>query len=304
MTNYNYNGTRYSDLEPIFDPNDRIVKYNDGVFASMRCTGKTPDFLALHLKRLYESAIFLQLKPFPPFKKWQDIPLSFWETEIERVFGNDEDYAEMCTGKQAYRVRIQLYRDGSGLFSPTTNEAGFCITMEAIEALEQIFKKGLTLGFSKNVLLAPHAQPEYTTLKMPNSLPYILANIERQAEKLDEILIFDSKDYLVEGGSSNIICFAENTLFYTDHVLQGGYSGITQEIIINEIAPLLGISTQKMRLHKRVLPTVNEILVVNAVQGIRFVKKLKVENEVFTYKNSTTVDTIHELHRKIAVLPQ
>lgn len=292
MINFNYNGIRRNDYKPVFSANDRIVLYNDGIFASMRCAGKTPNLLALHIKRLYESAIFIQLKPFKPFKKWQDIPLTFWETEIERVFGNDDDYEEMVAGGQNYRVRIQLYRDSSGLYTPTTNDTGFCIIMEAMEPLENFSKKGLTAGFSENVLLTPHAQPEYATLKMPNTMPYILANIERKAKKLDEILIFNSKGYLVEGGSSNIICFAENTLFYTDHVLQGGYSGTTQDIIINKIAPLLGIPTQKMRLHKRVLPTVNEILVANAVQGIRFVKKLKAENTVFEYKNEVA-EAVH-----------
>jgi branched-chain amino acid aminotransferase len=279
----NLNGKLYNENEPLFTAQSRLVRYNDGVFASMRYTENGCTYLDTHLKRLYESAVFLQLQPFAPFKAWDEIPISFWKNEIERLI--------LAQPNQNFRIRIYLFRTGSGLYSPTSNTAEFLITAEKIDAItpENFAKNkqqnGLTIGFSDQTRLAPHAQPEYATLKMPNAMPYILANIERQTKKLDEILLFDSKGYLVEGASSNIMCFAENTLFYTDHARKGGYAGVTQQIIIDTIAPKLGITTQKMQLHQRVLPTVEEILIVNAVQGVRFAKALEVKNEVHTYKN-------------------
>ena len=273
----NLNGKLYAANEPLFAAESRFVRYNDGVFASMRYTENSCSFLDLHIKRLYESAAFLQLKPFAPYKTWSEISVSFWENEIKKL----------AIESGNYRIRLHFFRTGNGLYTPITNSAEFLITAEKIDVItkENFAQSGLTLGFSTKTQLAPHAQPEYTTLKLPNAMAYILANIERKAKNFDEILLFDAKGYLVEGASSNIMCFAENTLFYTDHARKGGYAGITQEFIIDEIAPKIGIPTQKMQLHQRVLPTVDEIIIVNAVQGVRFAKALQVENETYLYKN-------------------
>jgi branched-chain amino acid aminotransferase len=281
--NLNHNGKIIANDTLLFSASDRLVKYNDGVFASMRYSKGEARFLAAHIARLQESAAFLKLQPFGNFKRWQDIPLSFWQAEIAKIFEQSKPENDA-----AFRLRIQLYRVGEGLFTPKTNETGFIITAEPINVLtEKTFQKsGLTIGFSEEVRLAAHAQAEYAFLKIANATPYILANIERQARNLDEILLFDNKGYLVEAASSNVLCFAENTLFYTDHTVQGGYSGVTQQIIIEKIAPSLGITTQKMRLHQRVFHTLEEVILVNAVQEIRFAAQLKTENSVIKYKQT------------------
>ena len=108
----NYNGFLVEKGEKLFNTGNRSFKFGDGIFETMRVENGKVVYWEDHYKRLKLGLTTLQLDD----KKF---PVSKWEEEIEKVvYKNKYQYA---------KLRLTVYRESPGLYTPMTNKLGFVI---------------------------------------------------------------------------------------------------------------------------------------------------------------------------------
>ena len=122
-----YNGMLANPKEVKLTLENRGFRYGDGLFETMRMfDGKMP-FLDLHLERLDTGIKMLQLElPTAHYG------IDYWNYEIRRIV----KYYRQKYPKQAknYRMRLTIFRNDGGFYTPLTNEASYVLELEPLKS--------------------------------------------------------------------------------------------------------------------------------------------------------------------------
>lgn len=235
------------------------------------CAGRIP-LWALHYERLREGMKALRMD-IP-----DDYSADYFQKEIEKLTGT----------KSNFRIRLSVYRSDGGLYTPSSDLPNFLI--EAKETPESHFPKqlnGLTLAWYDEAPIL--SKTRLAGIKSANALPYILAAKYCKTFHLDDCLIFNEKGNIAEAVSSNIFIIKAGKIL-TPHLRAGCVAGVMRKAVI-QIAKKLGIVVkEQIALHPKHVFTADGIFLTNAVQGIRWVKK--VEHTEFAYPKM--IDILHE----------
>jgi len=236
---------------------NRAFRYGDGIFESIRmCDGRIP-LWPYHFERLREGMKALRF----------DIPKhytpDFFKNEIERLTGN----------KANFRVKLSVFRSDGGLYTPTSDLPVFLI--EAIEKIENHFPKhpnGLNLGWYDEAPIL--SKTRLAGVKSSNALPYVLAGIYSKTFHLDDSLIFNEKGNIAESTSSNLFIIKNGKLF-TPHLRSGCVAGVMRRAVI-KIAKQENIKVkEQISLQPKHVFNADGLFLTNAVQGLRWVKKVE-----------------------------
>lgn len=236
---------------------NRAFRYGDGIFESIRmCAGKMP-LWAFHYERLREGMKALRI----------DIPthysVDFFRNEIEKLTGLENNL----------RIRLSVNRCAGGLYTPLSNIPEFLI--EVTPANESHFPKhpnGLVLGWYDEAPIL--SKTRLAGIKSANALPYILAAQHRKTYNLDDCLICNEKGNIAEAVSSNIFVIKDGKLI-TPHLRSGCVAGVMRRAII-KMAKNLNIKIkEQIAMHPKHIFNADGIFLTNAVQGIRWVKKVE-----------------------------
>lgn len=230
---------------------NRAFKYGDSLFETIRMfDGKLP-FLSLHYDRLKQGMNSLGMISPPHFS------LTFLEHEIRHVLplgGN-------------HRVRYMVYRSDGGLYTPTNHHIQSCI--ETIPLKTNKFKLnpiGLKMGITSQKYLSHHA---ISQLKTGNSLPYILAGIERQKNAWDSIFLLNQKGEIAEALSANLFLFIQNKI-YTPPLSSGCVAGTIRRFLLEKSS----LSIQEKNITVSMLYQAEAALITNAIQGVQWVESV------------------------------
>jgi branched-chain amino acid aminotransferase len=254
MAKYNYNGqilTTKKALNNSLPMNNRSFKYGDGLFETIRVfEGKIP-FLNLHFQRLKQGMEVLSLEA--P----QNFTLDFLQVQIEKILPHQ---------KSNSRVRLMVFRQGEGLYTPVSNQINFLIEISELEkSYLELNTQPLTYGIFEAIRVSTDI---LSNLKTNNSLPYILAGNYKKRKGLGEVLVLNTWGRICEGMASNIfIQVADNQLF-TPSLEEGCVAGTMRKIIL-EIAPQIGIEITETKCELIILNDAQEIFTSNAIQGIQ-----------------------------------
>ena len=251
----NYNGTLYPDNAPILTAQNRAFRYGDGVWETMRCIDGELPFYAYHVARMTQALHYLHLN-LPDFAALR------------------QSIKQTLEGQTAARVRLALFRaDDTGALTPETDALHFLIAVSPLPTPTFAFAPPLRVGISREARLPRHIDPCYAHLKLPDSLPYIRAAREAKINDWHEALLCNTEQNVVEASSSNVLVLHQGTLYLTDPQ-QYGLRGTMQTILQAVLAPQIGIATDYWSFHKDLLFEADEIMLTNAVQGIRAVAQI------------------------------
>ncbi len=258
MRNINYNGKIIPSNKFSIGIENRAFKYGDSLFETIRVfLGKIP-FLEQHFQRLYEGLSILQ------YNIPKNFSLDFLRGEINKL----------TQEKGNHRVRLMVFRVDGGLYTPKKNNFHFLIETSPLKRKNFFFsKKGLAIGYSKNKTLYPSP---ISHLKTGNSLPYILAGLEKEKNNWDDCLILNTENKIAEAVSSNIYLIKKNKLI-TPSISSGCVQGVMRQVIIQKI----NIPTQEKDFTIRALKNADGILLSNSIQGIKWVRQF--ENRYFDF---------------------
>lgn len=234
--------------------NDRAFQYGDGLFETIRYEAGRIWFWADHFTRLSAGMSALHLTP----------PKNFTADSVHQAI------LQLLTANnlvhQSARIKIQVWRQTGGLYTPVTNEANVLITARPGHSFS-ITEKAQT-GIYDAFRLSPSPVSAFKTL---NALPYVLAGLYKEQRKLDDVILLDTKGHLAECLASTLFWYANETL-YTPSLQTGCINGIIRQQCLRS-APGLGIALQEGLYQPDMLSEAEAVFCAN-VMGVQWLNQI------------------------------
>lgn len=250
-----FNGEIFHSEEAILKASNRNFRYGDGVFESMRWENGTVSLLNFHAERLQKSMELLKMEGGKRFSE------SFLQDKIESLLRRNSLRDQAC------RVRLSVFRDGEGLYTPSTHESAYLLEVATLDKVSNVHNQaGLIIDVFTDHKKSANA---LANIKSANALLYVLASIYRKKHALDDVLLINEQGFLVESANSNIFIWYRNQL-YTPALSEGCVDGVMRRSII-EFAAANDIEIIEAQINTQILNEAEEIFLTNAVHGMQCV---------------------------------
>ncbi|WP_423146282.1 aminotransferase class IV [Rubrolithibacter danxiaensis] len=250
----NYNGEIFPADHPVLPVNNRAFRYGDGLFESMRVINGELKFADRHAERLQLGMKTLKLEGY---------------SKIDAFFLREKvgDLLKRTQIGQNARVRLTVFREGDGLYTPVNNKFGYALEVSKIdEVIYTSNQKGLILDVYDEVTKPVNA---LSNLKTCNSLVYVLAGIFRVQNNLDEVFILNHHGFLCETMSSNVFVLYDKSL-YTPALTEGCVAGVMRSVVM-QLAQKSKIPVIEAQINPDILNEAEEVFITNSIKGIQWV---------------------------------
>lgn len=249
----NFNGEILPADSKLLSVANRSFKYGDGLFESMRMLKGQLKFADLHADRLQRGMKALKIDGYSQMD-------TYFLKEVA------EQLAARNKAKHG-RLRLTVYRDAEGLYTPSQNKAGYCLEFTpADEPRYFLNEKGLIVDIFTDL---PKPLNFLSNIKTCNSLTYVMAALYRSQNNLDEAFLLNQNGFLCEATSANVFVWYQNHL-YTPALSEGCVEGVMRQVIIN-IARKNNIPITEAQINPEILYEADEVFVTNASKGIQSV---------------------------------
>lgn len=275
-----YNGKFYPSNNFLVKFNNRAMLYGDSIFETIFASGSNIHFFSDHIERLIEGMNTLEYKIPEKFEIYPNKLLK----EINKLLIKNKLFA-------GAKIRITVFREQGGLYTPDTNEVNYIITAEKTQnSRYELNEKGFTIGVFDKIKKPINIFSKYKTA---NNLIYILAGKFSKENNFDECLILNSEKRITETVSSNLF-YKKNDVIYTPALSEGCISGVLRKNVIKQ-AKLAGTDVNETQIEIRDLLNADEVFLTNSITGVRWV--LAYENK--RYYNNFSKRIIDELNKKL-----
>ena len=250
----NYNGNFFFTDEAIMTAGNRGLKYADGLFESMRFSKGKLKFADFHSNRLQKGMKALRLEGY---------------SQLDSYF-LQEKAEELCRRNkfpQNARLRLTVFRDGGGLYTPTENKYAYVLEATPLTCSNyELNVKGLIMDVFEDIPKAINILSNYKTC---NALLYVMAGIFKEQRKLDEAFILNQNGFLCESVSANVFVVYQKKL-YTPALSEGCIAGVMRQVIM-DIAKSNNIEMIEAQINPALLNEAEEVFLTNASKGIQWV---------------------------------
>lgn len=252
----NFNGEFFPENQLVMSVANRGFKYGDGLFESMRFLKGELMFSELHADRIRKGMKTLK------FEGYSQIDHYFLKEKVSELVRKNK------TGQNA-RIRLTVFRDSDGLYSPNSNKIGYALEVTKIaDANYTAIKnnKGLIIDVYDEITKPINL---LSNLKTCNSLLYVIAGIYKNQHALDEVLILNQNGFLCESISSNIFIVYQKQI-YTPALNEGCIAGVMRNVIMR-LAKENGMEVIEAQVNPAILLEADEVFLTNASRGIQWV---------------------------------
>lgn len=254
----NFNGQIVPEDSKLFSVDSRALRYGDGLFETMLYQGGEIRFLHLHVDRLQRGMQKLQLEQSSMFDAYF----------IKKI--TDDLIRKNNMLGQRVRVRLIVFREGGGIYTPVTNKSAFILQVHKLETEVRDKKVGLIVDLFTEVK-KPYS--DISALKTNNALVYVLAGNFKRKFDYDDVFILNQEGFLCEALTSNIFVYFDKVL-YTPALNQGCVEGIMRKVVM-DMAADEGIPIVEAQINPEIMKKADELFCTNAVQGIQWVMGYK-----------------------------
>ena len=247
----NLNGTLKSPENFTLTLNNRAFKYGDGIFETVKVLNDNVVFWEDHYFRLMSSMRMLRMKIPMSFT------LEFLEAEILKTIKSQE-------ASSSYRVRLSVYRQDGGLYTPTTNNIDYLIEVSPLKIQE---KTSYTVDLFKDFY---NYSGLLSTVKTNNRMLNTLASVFASENDLDNAILLNEKKGVVEATNGNIFIVKGN-IIKTPALTEGCIKGITRGKIIEIITKNGDFEVEETSISPFEIQKADEVFITNAITGIQIV---------------------------------
>lgn len=250
----NFNGSILPADQLIFKVNNRGFRYGDGLFESMRYIKGKLNFPEMHIDRIQKGMKMLRFDNCSLIDAW------FIREKVEELVRRNR------TGADA-RVRLTVFRDSEGLYSPVSNKFGYVLEIQKLDESQYVLnKKGLIIDVYDEI---PKPVNALSNLKTCNAMIYVLAGIYKNQNAIDEVLILNQHGFLCESMSSNVFVVYDRKL-YTPSLNEGCIAGVMRQVVMR-LAKENNIELVEAQINPDILNEADEVFLTNAAKGIQWV---------------------------------
>lgn len=240
---------------------NRSFKFGDGLFETMRWHAGKIFNLELHTARLRNGLSVLGIHP----------PKGFDTAYLEKIIAQEIDLKNQNADSPNWRVRISCFRAGEGLYTPERNEMEYLIEASPLSfAGFYLNENGINLGLYEEVVLNYDV---LSPLKTTSALAYVMAARYRaRTDGIDDCLLLNVDGRVSETIAANLFYRIGNQL-YTPKITEACVAGTMRQWVLNRVESI-GLKVTETQITVDGLAQAEEIFLTNAIQGIRWVKKL------------------------------
>ncbi|MFY8009383.1 MAG: aminotransferase class IV [Flavobacterium sp.] len=254
----NFNGV-ITEEELQLSVSNRSFLYGDGVFETLKVLNNQILFFEDHYFRLLASMRIIRMQ----------IPMSFTLEYLEEQMLT---LVRQQGIQDAARVRLTVFRNDGGYYTPTDNKVSFVIQASALSvkpytASEMPFEVDLYKDFivPKQLL---------STLKTNNKLIQITASIFAQENGLDTCLLINDDKNVIEAAYGNLFMLLNGQLI-TPPISEGCLNGIMRKQILKLAKELDGIEVVEQPISPFDLQKADELFITNVIVGIQSITKYR-----------------------------
>ncbi len=271
------NGKLIPSDTPVFTVANRGFRYGDALFETIKCVHGMPLFLESHLQRLYGGMELLGYE---------------WNDQLLKTVINEEIIRLLLRNrhKEGARVRLTIFRNEGGLYTPQTNEISLLLESDLSGNKYELNKEGKTIAIYDEIFKPISA---FNSLKSANALLFVKAGMAKKAKGVDEMVILNSKGLVCETVSSNIFLVIHNRLI-TPPLSEGCLPGTMRQNIL-ALAPSLGLEVMETPVGVNAFEQAEEVFYSNAINGVVWV--LGYEKKRYFHKISEKI--INQLNQAI-----
>jgi len=249
----NFNGEILPADTKVLTVANRGFKYGDGLFESMRMLKGQLKFAAEHATRLQKGMKALKMDGYSQMDAW------FLKEKADQL-------ASVNKIKHG-RLRLTVYRDAEGLYTPSQNKVGYLLEIQPVDEPRYFLNsKGLIIDVFTELSKPTNF---LSNIKTCNSLVYVMAGIHKNQNNLDDVLLLNQNGFLCEASSSNVFVYYQNNL-YTPALSEGCVEGVMRQVVI-DIANRIGVPLTEAQINPEILYEADEVFLTNAVKGIQTV---------------------------------
>jgi branched-chain amino acid aminotransferase len=261
----NFNGELLFEESIKLSSENRVFKYGDAIFETIKVSNQKVIFWEDHYFRLMASMRMLRMKIPMQFT------LEFLEQEILKTVAVQDQFS-------SFRVRLNVYRKDGGLYTPKTNEIDYLIDVKAnTYQTKEIYSVDVFKDFySYSGLLS--------TIKTNNRMVNILASIYAKENDLDNCVLINEKKGVVEVANANIFIL-KGTVIKTPALTEGCIKGVVRGKIIEIISKNKEYTLEETNISPFEIQKADEVFITNAIIGIQSVTNYKKKNFTADFSN-------------------
>ena len=249
---FTYNDNVYKEGTGIISPDNRSLRYGDGLFETFKANNRKIQLRDYHFERLFSGMHTLQF----------EIPPHFTPAYLENKV------AELCKKNQhasSSRVRLMVFRGNGGLYDPQDHFPNYIIQTWNIDQAEELNSNGLVIDMYQD---AKKSCDELANLKSNNFLPYIMAALHAKSNKIDDCILLNSYDRVCDTTIANIFIIKDE-IMYTPPLTEGCVAGVMRRFIIEKLSSHFRIIEKELTIEE--LKNADEVFLTNAIKEIRWV---------------------------------
>ncbi|OIP52426.1 MAG: aminotransferase class IV [Flavobacteriaceae bacterium CG_4_8_14_3_um_filter_34_10] len=274
----NVNGNIVPASQAYLSPTNRGFTYGDSVFETLRLTSGKILFWEDHYFRLMASMRILRM----------EIPMNFtMEFLMEQVL---ETAKQAFPKENSIKVRINVYRNEGGLYSPEDNTVSFVITAQKLDADFYLhnsvnYEVELFKDYYMNSGLL-------STIKTNNKVLHVLAGIFAKENGYNNCLLLNENKMVVEALNGNLFLVSGKTI-KTPPITDGCLRGIIRKQLIKIILQMPDYAIEESSISPFELQKAEELFITNVVTGIQSITKYR--------KKEFNTDVAKELTTKLNI---
>ena len=273
---FTYNDKIYKDETAIIAPDNRSLRYGDGLFETLKINKGVIQLRDYHFERLFSGMGMLQF----------EIPAYFTPAYLENKI------SELCKKNQHNsfaRARLMVFRSNGGLYDPKNHLPNYIIQTWDIDYTGELNSNGLMIDIYPD---AKKSCDQFANLKSNNFLPYTMAALHSKKIKVNDCFLLNNYNRICDTTIANIFIIKDG-IIYTPPLSEGCIAGVMRRFVIKQFQqPEFSLIEKSISVEG--LENADEVFLTNSIHGISWVKQFRDK----TYTNHK----IKEIHTFIQQL--
>jgi branched-chain amino acid aminotransferase len=275
----NFNGTLVEITKASIPVSNRGLNYGDAVFETLRVSGGRIYFWEDHYFRLMASMRILRM----------EIPMNFSQEYLEEQVLATVEANGRITG--AYRIKILVWRQEGGLYSPTSNNIEFSIQCSDLEQPFYLLHEGpYEVELFKDHYITSGL---LSTLKTNNKIINVLGSIFAKENGYENCLLINEKKQGVEALNGNLLLVKGETI-KTPPLADGCLKGILRKQLLSILVNMHDYEIEESSISPFELQKADELFVTNVITGIQSITKYRKKE----YTNTMAKELLGKLNVK------
>ena len=275
----NLNGTILEKHKAAISISNRGLNYGDAIFETLRVSAGKIYFWEDHYFRLMASMRILRM----------EIPMNFTQEYLEtQILATIEANGAIDA---AYRIKILVWRQEGGLYSPTTNEIDFSVQCSDLQnSFYLVSQDHYEVELFKDHYITSGL---LSTLKTNNKIINVLGSIFAKENGYENCLLLNEKKQIVEALNGNLF-LVKGDVIKTPPLKDGCLKGIMRKQILAILADLHDYDVQEESISPFELQKADEMFVTNVITGIQSITKYRKKQ----YTNTIAKELLGKLNAK------